>query len=64
MQDDPLKDITFEEWRVAAGYRGLPCPYPSSLFPSKALFCISERCAEDGVCRRQGVDLISPCTTD
>jgi len=32
-------------------------------FPSQAP-CVFDRCWEDGICRRQGVDLISPCTTD
>lgn len=43
-----------------------PCPKPPSAgeaCPSQAN-CISDWCWEDGICRRQGVDLISPCTTD
>lgn len=32
--------------------------------PQKPFFCCNLRCAEDGICRRQGVDLITPCTSD
>lgn len=44
---------------------------PPSLKPSSAgeacasgARCTSMKCREDGNCRRQGVDLISPCTSD
>ena len=36
----------------------------SEASPQKPILCCSDKCQEDGVCRRQGVDLISPCTSD
>lgn len=59
-------DNLLREYSVVGVEGESPSPKPSlasGACPSGAP-CNNDRCCEDGVCRRQGVDLISPCISD